>query len=262
MSRFCLIRRLWNSTNWNVERANKNWEWKNEASKFNELIEAAQGVIKKAEFPEEAAPKWNTATADGNIHALVAILFSQLHNLVSLRLDYTFVWQSGFSGLMLRHALFSAPNGTMSKCAHLATVDYGSNVPLSEEEELLLEHHPEGYPSGDPNQSWRGSTYRLSCLFRYGYGISRISSCLRNLNNYIRSLLAQQLLIRRFMICFHTPNQKALHLGLAYKTSPALDNPYTILDALQSVSQTVEALSMGMEYYPFSRGNHVLDYSD
>ena len=108
--------------------------------------------MKKAKFPEEAVPKWNSDIEDGNAYALVAIILSQLHNLVSLRLDYIFVWQSGSPSLMLRHALFSAPNGTMSKCAHLATVDYGSNVPLSEEEELLHEHYPEGYPSGDPNQ--------------------------------------------------------------------------------------------------------------
>lgn len=109
-------------------------------------------MIKKAEFPEKAVPKWNSAIEDGNAYALVAILLSQLHNLVSVQLDYTFVWQSGFPGLMLRHALFSAPNGTMSKFAHLAIVDYGGNVPLSEEEEPLCGHYPEGYPACDPSQ--------------------------------------------------------------------------------------------------------------
>ena len=74
-----------------------------------------------------------------------------------------------------------------------------------------------------------------------------------------RSTLADQ---QAYDLLQRTPNLKALHLGLAYKTSPALDNPYTILDSLEIVSQTVETLSMGVEYYPFSRGNHVLDYSD
>lgn len=138
--------------NWNIVKANGNQIWKDEASKFSDVIEAAQGVIKKAEFPEEAARKWNSAIQDGNAYALVAILFSQRHNLVSLELDYTFVWQSGFPGLMLRHALFSAPNGTMSESAHLSTIDYGSNVPLSEEEEPLHEYYPEGYPSCNRSQ--------------------------------------------------------------------------------------------------------------
>ena len=76
----------------NIEKVNDNWEWKNEASKFNHVIESEQGVIKKAEIPEEAVPKWNSAIEDGDAHALVAIFLSQLHNLVSVRLDYTFVW--------------------------------------------------------------------------------------------------------------------------------------------------------------------------
>ena len=74
-----------------------------------------------------------------------------------------------------------------------------------------------------------------------------------------RSTLADQ---QAYDLLQRTPNLKALHLGLAYKTAPALDNPYTILDSLEIVSQTIETLSMGVEYYPFSRGNHASDYSD
>lgn len=62
--------------------------------------------------------------------------------------------------------------------------------------------------------------------------------------------------------CDTHPHLKSLHLGLAYKISPALDNPYILLDAFESVSHTVEVLSMGVEYYPFSSGNHALNYND
>lgn len=138
--------------NWDNEKVQGNSGWKDEVSKSKDAIELAQRVIKKAEFPEEEAPKWNNAIGDGNAYALATILLSQLHNVVSVQLDYTFVWQSGFPGLMLRHALFCAPNGTMSKFTHLTTVDYGSNVPIAEEEEPLDGHFPEGYPSCDPSQ--------------------------------------------------------------------------------------------------------------
>lgn len=222
-------------------------------------------MIKKAEFPAEAVSKWNSAIENGNAYALVAILLSQLHNLVSVQLDYTFVWQSGFPGLMLRHALFSAPNGTMSKFAHLATVDYGSNVPLSEEEEPLYEHYPEGYPSCDPSQfmAWfhLPSVVSISIWLQNFQDAITSQKQLEQVHTLVlaRSTLADQ---EVYDLLQHTPNLKSLHLGLAYKTSPASDNPYILLDALESVSHRVEALSMGVEYYPFSRGNHALDYND
>lgn len=90
------------------------------------------------------SPKVENAIKNGNAYALVTILLSQLHKLESLRLDYSFVWQSGFPGLVLKHALFSAPNGTKSKSSHLVIVDYGSNVPLSEADDDL--YYPKGYP--------------------------------------------------------------------------------------------------------------------
>lgn len=166
---------------------------------------------------------------------------------------------------MLKHTLFSAPNGTMSKFAHLATVDYGSNVPLSEEEDPLHEYYTEGYPSCDPSQfmAWfhLPSVVSISIWLRDFEDIITSQKQLEQVHTLVlaRSTLADQ---EVYDLLQHTPNLKALHLGLAYKTSPALDNPFTTLDALESVSQAVETLSMGVEYYPFSRGNHALDYND
>lgn len=44
----------------------------------------------------------------------VTVFLFQLHHLKSLRLDYSFVSISGAPGLILRHAFFFAPKGTMS----------------------------------------------------------------------------------------------------------------------------------------------------
>lgn len=251
--------------NWDNEKVQDNSRWKNEISRFKDVMDLAQGVIKKAEFPEGAVPKWNNAIEDGNAYALATILLSQLHNLVSVRLDYTFVWQSGFPGLMLQHALFSAPNGTMSKFAHLATIDYGSNVPIAEEEEPMDNHFPEGYPSCDPGQfmAW----FHLP-------SVASISMWLRNFQDAISSpkqleqvhtlVLARSTLADQevYDLLQHTPNLKLLHLGLAYKISPALDDPHTLLDALESVRHTLEVLSMGVEYYPLSGGSRTLNSND
>ena len=116
----------------------------------SDVVELALEVVKKAKFPEDEVPKWSTAIKNGDAYALVTILLSQLHKLESFQLDYSFVCQSGFPGLMLKHALFSAPNGTISKFNHLVTVDYGSNVPLSQADDDLS--YPKGYPSCEPKQ--------------------------------------------------------------------------------------------------------------
>lgn len=198
-------------------------------------------------------------------NALVTILLSQLHKLVSVQLDYTFVWQSGFPGLMLQHVLFSATNGTMLIFAHLTTVNYNSNVSIAEEEEPLDNHFLKGYPSCDPGQfmAW---FHLLS--------VASISIWLQNFQDAITPLKQLEQVHTLALACStladqevydllqHTPNLKSLHLGPAYKTSPALDGPHTLLDALESVRHTLEVLSMGVEYYPLSGGSRNLNSND
>lgn len=125
--------------------------WKEEAANHMDVVESAQDLVKKAEFPDYT--KWIDALQDGNVYAFAAILLSQLHNLATLQLDYSFVWKLGFPGLMLRHALFTSPEGLLSKFESLATVNYGSNVPLSEEyDPIFTRSVVEGYPPCEPKQ--------------------------------------------------------------------------------------------------------------
>lgn len=61
-----------------------------------------------------------------------------------------------------------------------------------------------------------------------------------------------------------TPNLKTLYLGLAYywgKECPLVNNG-AILQALRSVSGTIERLSFGLEYYPASLGEYYFDETD
>lgn len=61
---------------WKNEKVKDDLGWKDDVSKFNNVIELVQGVIKKAEFSEDAVPKWNSATEGGNAYAFVAIFLS------------------------------------------------------------------------------------------------------------------------------------------------------------------------------------------
>ena len=126
--------------------------WNQNLEVFSDVVEQSQLIVERGQFPE--ASKWNGALQKGNSYAYVAILLSQLHNLESLQLDYSFVWKSGFPGLMMKHAVFSTPNTVLSSFHCLTAIDYGSNVPRSEEFDPIFNTFDKlnGYPPCDPNQ--------------------------------------------------------------------------------------------------------------
>lgn len=101
--------------------------WSGESSDLQDVTEKAVGIIKKAEFPD--AEEWIDAFHNGNFHAFGAALVSQLPNIESLQLDFSFVWKGGFHGRMVKHAIFSQNNKYLSTFESLQVVDYGGNVP-------------------------------------------------------------------------------------------------------------------------------------
>lgn len=164
---------------------------------------------------------------------------------------------------MLKHALFSAPNGTMSKFNHLVTVDYGSNVPLSQADDDLS--YPKGYPSCDPKQfmAWLHLPSVQSISIRLQSFQDAITSeeQLKQVNTLV---LACSTITdwEIYSLLQRTPNLRSLHLGLAYHILPMLGNPYVLLDALELFSQTVETLSMSVECHPFNTGNYSYNFED
>lgn len=75
---------------------------------YGGVVEQAQDIVHNAALPD--TPRSTQALQDGNAYALVAILLSQRHNLQSVQLDYSFIWQGAFPRLMLKHALFAPGN--------------------------------------------------------------------------------------------------------------------------------------------------------
>lgn len=234
--------------------------WKVQIAQFPDVVESAIGLIRKAKFPEDEAAKWTTAIKDGDPYALVAILLSQLHNLETLRLDYTFVWQSGFPGLMLKHALFSAPEGTMSNFNHLILVDYGSNIPVPKwEQDIWYEEGEEGYPICDPNQfmAW----FHLPSVQSISIWLQSLQGAIiseKQLKQVTSLVLARSSFTHRevYSLLQSTPNLQALHMGIAFQDFSLLENPYVIRDALKLVSHTVETLSICLTRYPYDTHNY------
>ncbi|RHZ57476.1 F-box protein [Aspergillus thermomutatus] len=67
----------------------------------------------------------------GHYYAYATVLISQLFNLRSLELDYTYTLNGGFPGLFLEHALRSSFDG-ISKFNRLEILKYGGDVPQAE----------------------------------------------------------------------------------------------------------------------------------
>lgn len=89
----------------------------------------------------------------GTLMPGLLILLSQLHELQSLRFDYSFVWVQGYVGIMLRHVLSKAPKGVLSTFKSLEMVDYGGTVRLTGEIEAIKDlEYVDGYPYCDPQQ--------------------------------------------------------------------------------------------------------------
>ncbi|KAJ5160586.1 uncharacterized protein N7482_007590 [Penicillium canariense] len=82
-------------------------------------------IVRLANFPHQR--EWKGAVKEGNPHAYAAILISQMSCLRTLKLDCSFVWDHGWPGLMITHAMLGSPPGVLSDFSRLTYVDYGNN---------------------------------------------------------------------------------------------------------------------------------------
>ncbi|KAJ5263472.1 hypothetical protein N7478_011077 [Penicillium angulare] len=230
-------------------------DFKEEITHFQDVLEHAQHIVKKTAFPDSNT--WTQALDSGNPYAFVSILLSQLHKLQSLSLDYTFVWQSGFPGLMLRHALSSKQ---LSQFNFLTHVDYGANVRRDEMSfgEALIHEEP-GYPECNPKQfpAWfyLPALRSLKIWLRTKKGIELPSPYGRPDLSRLERLILTRATIEENQapsILSLAPSLKTLHLGMAYRWGKevALKDGPAIIEGLKYSQESLTNLSFGIEYYP------------
>lgn len=251
---------------WEDLRVNET-DWDFVLANYGDVVQQAQAIVYTAKFPEAAL--WSEALQYGNVYAFVSIFLSQLHNLQSLRLDFTFVWKSGFPGLMLKHALLSAPEGSLSNFNSLTTVDYGSNVPMSENRHLGLygPYYIDGYPLCDPNQfmAW----FHLPSIRSLSIWLQRSQDVITsqqqaNLRHVHTLIIARSTIQEEEVPCLlsQMPALRRLHLGIAYRwPKSALTNGSCIIEGLGLARESIEKLSLSLEYYPAKPRNFALDYN-
>ncbi|CAI7581222.1 unnamed protein product [Penicillium glandicola] len=247
-------------------------DWDQLSPLFQGEVTAAKNIISEAQFP--SLEMWIHALEHGDPYAFVAVLVSQLHNLRSLQLDYTFVWQSGFPGLMMRHALLSAPENILSRFSELSVVEYGLNVPGSRILNETIWDFTDPFPICNLAQfagwfylpSLKSLEIWLQSLEGVGNELSKPvgSSKLVHLAQLERLVLTESPVgedeIRNLLS--HLSSLKSVHLGLVYPSQdkkldynccspqPPLKEQGVLLEGLMSVKDTVEHLSIGMELCP------------
>ncbi|KAJ5709519.1 hypothetical protein N7493_009810 [Penicillium malachiteum] len=214
---------------------------KEELLGFKDVLQQAQTIVKTSKFPDTNT--WIVALEDANPYAFVSILLSQLHNLKSLRLDYSFIWQSGFPGLMLRHAL-SSSSSSLSNFESLKDVDYGGNIRRDK-----LSDGPDQFPPWFYLPSLRSLTIWL----RTKQGIE-LPGGLPDLS-HLQSLILARATIQETKIpeiLALAPHLQTLHLGVAYRWGEerALENGSCIVQGLESIRESVTNLSIGIEWFP------------
>ncbi|GAB1197199.1 hypothetical protein APSETT444_006490 [Aspergillus pseudonomiae] len=229
-------------------------DWEAESENFRDVIDRSMDIVRRAGLNLGI---WSLPIRGGNIYCYAAIFISQLPNLKKLDLDYSLVWWDGFPGLMLKQALLS-PSGVLSTFEYLEAVDCGGNVPIAEDED----EDPDSYPPYNPDQfmAWfcLPSLRYLNIWLR---DIEGLEETVPNLElNKLETLILARTTISDQDVHFllsRTPNLKTLHLGMAYSwgAEDAIEDPVTLSEALKSVSQTLEHLSLGVEYYPSNLGD-------
>ncbi|KAJ5502553.1 hypothetical protein N7463_005427 [Penicillium fimorum] len=242
--------------------------WVKTMLEFRPTLRRARKVVRDAKFPANLDAKLIRRVNDGDAYVYATLLVSQLHNLHSLRLDFSFVLEGGFPGEMLHHSLFgNAPPGVLTRFSKLEMVDYGSNLPLTEFRE-----------SARPGKTYQFIPwFYLPCLkileiwLPNVEGISVFSgqmprtplrfSGLRSLVIAKTAVLPENIAI----LLSQLPYLESLHVGLAYKcraTIEFLKRPECLLRSLETSSQTIKHLSISVELLPCCIANFRLRLSD
>ncbi|OJJ02078.1 hypothetical protein ASPVEDRAFT_83598 [Aspergillus versicolor CBS 583.65] len=211
-------------------------DW-SESSDFQDVTENAADIIRTAEFPD--AEEWIDALHNGHFHAFAA--------------------KGGFPGRLVRHAVFSSSR-YLSSFESLQVVDYGGNVPRPVKR--YSEHDVEGYQQPDDFSTPCNRAQFM--VWFYLPSIHRLEIWLRDVEelkagppdlSHLESLILARSTISEQDVPFlltRAKNLKNLHLGLCHgwAKQPFYEHSDCLAEGLLSVRDTVERLSIGLDYHP------------
>lgn len=246
---------------WEVPRHNV--DWAQEQPLFEDVVQKGTDIIHQAQFPE--ADEWSQALYNGNAYAYVAVLIFQLPDIRTLKLDYSFVWMGGYPGRMVKHCLLARNNGAVSNTFDaLQSVDYGGNVPPPEHFELV-DPTPDGFPLSYNQDQFIG-WFHLPSIQHLSIWLRDTIDLRTNPNLHLdaRTMHLDSLVLARSTISEEDvlfllrciPKLRKLHLGLAYPWFGGLifKRGELLIQALELFHDSMEVLSLGLDYYPCGFG--------
>ncbi|KAJ5155464.1 hypothetical protein N7492_008267 [Penicillium capsulatum] len=229
-----------------------------------EAVEYAKNIVTRAQFSYPDA--WVVAIERGDPYAYATLFISQLHHLRSLRLDSSFVWMSGFPGLMMWHSMFpgaSVPAHTLSSFSKLELVEYGANYWPPYFDDQLIELQKWEYPMRPPSPDQFTAMLFLPCLRSLeiwteklnGFFdlLERSSWSSHNLARIERLVLSQSLVHDEQVekLLSFTSSVTTVHLGLVYQIQDKtiIEDGNALLRGLMSTRNTLEHLSIQIEWW-------------
>ncbi|KAJ5473836.1 hypothetical protein N7475_003402 [Penicillium sp. IBT 31633x] len=246
---------------WDVETAGEevplpkaNVDWAKASLRYRPTARWARKIIRDANFPVAIKHTLSSRLATGDAYVYATLLVSQLHNLRSLRLDFSFVLEQGLPGIMLLHSLFGdMPPRVLTRFEKLEMVDYGSNLPIMESNENL---HVGRYDH--QFLPW----FRLPSLRVFEiWPLSLVGICVfpeplprppLHLSNIRSLVLARTLILPQDLaqLLLQAPFLESLHVGTLFKclaSNYLLLEPERLLCSLETSSQTLKHLSISLE---------------
>ncbi|KAJ5587911.1 uncharacterized protein N7459_003676 [Penicillium hispanicum] len=248
-----------------------NWRSRLNTSEYGPVLGFCISIVEQGKFPYLRF--WKNALRTASGYAFAAILISQLINLQTLQLDCSFVLEGGYTGLMMKHAMLSAPPGVLSDFARLKVVDYGSNSAR-----LKNYAYSAGWMSPNASQIPNWDTEQFVGWFfvpslrvlsmwartpRLAQDIAHTTSIKRWNLHRLRVLQLPHSAVRVSDLNFLLPYMRslgALHLGLHFD-SPGLawKSSRDLQPGLRGVSATLNKLSLNPQFTFRRRSNGLED---
>ncbi|KAJ5194278.1 hypothetical protein N7491_001614 [Penicillium cf. griseofulvum] len=259
---------------WDVESCQTNIiipkgkiDWAKAMLRFRPTLRWARKIVRDVKFPPKLHAKWKARLLDGDAYVYATLLVSQLHNLRSLRLDFSLLLEGGFPGELLHQSLFgNAPPGVLTRFSKLEMVDYGSNLPITEFRDTIYSAEPCQFipwfhlPSLKTLEIWLQS---LDGITVFPGQMPKRSWMLPNLRTLVLAKAGVYPDDIATLLC-QFPYLESLHVGMAYKcrvTTEFLEQPECFLRSLETSSQTIKHLSISLELLPYCADNFRLRLS-
>ncbi|GAA91774.1 hypothetical protein AKAW_09888 [Aspergillus luchuensis IFO 4308] len=241
---------------------------KNDKMPFHQEIDYLRFIAGSIIESSKDRSDWYKSIAARNVYAMVALLLPFLHNLRSLKLDYTFLVNGGLPGVIIErltsgHNIYSAE--LRNNFDHLKEIDYGTNALQNNLPRLRDNTHVPSCFSSQVIPIFRLQKIKhLKVWLRshHGLQLERVPGIQMDYTALKTLILdhVSRMDCALFKILHGMKNLRTLHLGLNndegnswYHAIPTYKDGECILNGLEALYECLEHLSISFSSTPLGR---------